>query len=411
MQVNGSKNLTYSSNNLYSVYIFTPAGCKTKLALLLTSLTVGLMGLVGNSLILYYVSWKKRVTIIERSVFMKNFNLYIKSLALSDVLCTAVSLPLTCIQFYFDVFQNQWPCIIARYFNIVFPIITIHNLIVISIEKYLSLRRVPRPLNSSTVRKLIFLAWFLGCVTTLFPAATFKGIRYDLNETHFTVICKYDNEHLPFRLMFLSFTLVEYVLPSMFLAAVNISLITTVWVLVKFRVSSQANNPIRRTLRVAKIRGTFLLIAVTFSFIIPYFFYLGYVTYNMIFKPVVDFQTDYVIRYGSGVIAFSNSAINFAIYVVHMKGFRVFLRRLFCGANTVDCQEASSKWMQKASSQQSVEMTILQERSGYGLESDVDRKRKKEQVNRTKVISNLMDTNEPQQSVSIIEVSLLWRSQ
>ena len=366
MDQNGSKNLSFvrnsSDHEAAAVYIFTPAGSSTKIVLFVSMVIVGVVGFAGNSFILYFISWRKQINLIGKSLFMKNFNFYISSLALSDVLSSAVSLPLTCIQFFIDIFQDGWPCRIARYLNIVFPIITIHNLIVISIEKYFSLRRVPRSLSFSTVRKLIFLAWFLGFVTTLLPAATFRGIRYDLNDTHYTVICKYDKEYLPFRLMFLSFTVIEYVFPSIFLTVINISLIRTVWVCVKTRVSIQLNDPIREKLRVAKIRGTFLLIAVTFAFVIPYFFYLGYVTYNMIAKPDIDFQTDYIIRYGSGVIAWSNSAINFAIYVVQMKDFRLFLKKLFCGTHAADYQKDSFAEKQTTPGQQSTEMTNLQQR-------------------------------------------------
>ena len=335
-----SRSLTPVSNmsghEASPLYVFTPAGYRRKLALLASMGTVGLLGFAGSCLILRFISSRKQALYLQSSRFMKNFNFYIQSLALSDMFSSIVSLPLNCIQIYFDLFQNHWGCKIVRYFNIVFPIITINNLVVIGIEKYLSLRRVPRTLKVSTVRKLIFLAWLAGFAITLVPAATFRGIRYNLNATHFTVICKYDREYLPFRLMFLSFTVVVYVLPSIFLIVVNISLIRTVWVKVKMTISIQVNNPIKAKLRAAKIRGTLLLIAITFAFVIPYFAYLGYVTYNMIAKPDIDFQTDYIIRHASGVLAFSNSAINFAIYVVQMKDFRVFIRETVCGSSSVE---------------------------------------------------------------------------
>lgn len=54
----------------------------------------------------------------------------------------------------------------------------------------------------------------------------------------------------------------------------------------------------------------------------------------MIAKPDITFQTDYIIRYGSGVIAFANSAINFLIYVVQMRDFKVFFHKRFFGGNT-----------------------------------------------------------------------------
>lgn len=346
------------------LYIFTPAGYTTKLALLVSMGTVGLLGFVGSCLTLCFVFSRRPALYLQSSRFMKNLNLYIQSLALSDMFSAIVSLPLTCIQIYFDLFQTHWGCKIVRYINIVFPIITINNLVVIGMEKYLSLRRVPRTLKISTVRKLIFLAWLAGFALTLVPAATFRGIRYDLNATHFTVICKYDREYLPFRLMFLSFTVVVYVLPSIFLIVVNVSLIRTVWVKVKMTISNQVNNPIKAKLRAAKIRGTFLLIAITFAFVIPYFAYLGYVTYNMIAKPEIDFQTDYIIRFASGVLAFSNSAINFAIYVVQMKDFRVFLKKIVCGSNLAKHSVESCPTQGKTSvtTQQAMEMDKFEPR-------------------------------------------------
>ena len=353
-----------SGHGPFPLYIFSPAGYTTKLSLLVSMGTVGLLGFVGSCLILCFISSRRQALYLQSSRFTKNLNFYIQSLALSDMFSAIVSLPLTCVQIYFDLFQTHWACKIVRYINIVFPIITINNLVVIGMEKYLSLRRVPRTLKVSTVRKLIFLAWLAGFAITLVPAATFRGIRYDLNATHFTVICKYDREYLSFRLMFLSFTVVVYVLPSIFLIVVNISLVRTVWVKVKMTISIQVKNPIKARLGAAKIRGTFLLIAITFAFVIPYFAYLGYVTYNMLAKPDIDFQTDYIIRYASGVLAFSNSAINFAIYIVQMKDFRVFLKKIVCGSSFVEHSVESypMRGTTLVTAQQAMEMNKIEPR-------------------------------------------------
>ena len=84
----------------------------------------------------------------------------------------------------------------------------------------------------------------------------------------------------------------------------------------------------------------------------------------MIAKPDIDFQTDYIIRYGSGLIAFSNSAINFVIYVVQMKDFRKFLGKLFRGRSAVNYQESFFAGMQEATGQPYIEMSNLQPRNG-----------------------------------------------
>ena len=350
--------------SIYTV-LFTPAGSTTKLALVFSMLTLGVVGFVGGSLILYFLSQNKQPT--ARS-FMKNLNLYIKSLALSDILCSLVSLPLVCLQISFDLFQTYWACRIVRYINMVFPIVTIYNLVVIAIEKHLSLRRVPRTLRASTVRKLISFAWLAGFAIVLLPAATFTGLRKDLNETHFTVLCTYDKYHLPSRIIMVSFTVLVYYIPCIFLIIVNVSLIRKVWLKVKMTISVQVDNPMQAKLKAAQIRGTLLLIAITFAFIIPYFVYIVYLTYNIIATPEIDFQTDCIIRFTGAVLAFSNSAVNFVIYVVQMRGFRTFLRKLICRtpqATTPESNNPTNPGAAVTHSAQGIQMAQIEPRDDY----------------------------------------------
>ena len=338
---NGSNPFAFGSCSGPSplIYVFTPAFTTTKLSLVFSMIIIGVVGFVGGILILYFLSQNKQPT--ARS-FVKNLNLYIKSLALSDILCCLLSLPLICLQISFDLFQTHWACKIVRYINIVIPVVTIYNLVVIAIEKHLSLRRVPRTLRVSTVRKLIWFAWFGGFAIVLFPASTFTGLRKDLNETHFTVLCMYDKHHLPSRIIMVSFTVIVYYIPCIFLIIVNVSLIRKVWLKVKMTISIQVDNPMQAKLRAARIRGTLLLIAITFAFIIPYFCYMVYMTYNNIATPEIDFQTDYIIRFIGAVLAYGNTAANFVIYVVQMRGFRIFLRKLICGTPQATTPESNN---------------------------------------------------------------------
>ena len=74
-----------------------------------------------------------------------------------------------------------------------------------------------------------------------------------------------------------------------------------------------------------RIKGISLLIAITFAFIITYFFYLGNIAYTQIAKPNRDFSTDFVMRYATGGIAYLNtvmSVINVVIYFSQMDDFR-----------------------------------------------------------------------------------------
>ena len=312
------------------IYVFTPAGSSTKLTLLLILTTVGIVAFTGNTLMLCFLKTKKKANnFLKMCCFEKNFNFYIQSLAISDVLSAAISLPAVCINISFDLFQQGWGCRIVRYLNMVFPTITMDSLLLISIERYCSTRQVPRTFQNSTVRKMVLTAWFVGFFFALIPAATFKGIRYDLNDTHYTVVCKYDNQYLSFRIMFLSYTILQYILPSILIIRISVSLFITVWKRTRGAVDVQQDNVFTLARKAARIHSMCIIITLMFAFVIPYILYVTYVIYNMVTKPRINFQTDYIIRYTSALIALSNSAINVIIYMVQMKDFRSFLKKQF----------------------------------------------------------------------------------
>ena len=312
------------------IYVFTPAGSPTKFTLLLILAAVGIVAFTGNTLILCFLKTKKKANnFLKMCCFEKNFNFYIQSLAISDILSAAISLPAICINISFDLFQQGWGCRIVRYLNFVFPTITMNNLVVISIERYCSTRQVPRTFQTSSVRKIVFIAWIVGFFFSFIPAATFKGIRYDLNDTHYTVVCKHDNQYLPFRLMILSYTILIYILPSIVIIRICVSLFITVWRRTRQAIDVQRDNAFTLARKAARIRGMCIIITLMFAFVIPYIFYFTYAIYNIVTKARINFQTDYIIRYTSVVIALSNSAINVIIYLVQMKDFRSFLKKQF----------------------------------------------------------------------------------
>ncbi|XP_020624516.1 uncharacterized protein LOC110061986 [Orbicella faveolata] len=409
LSVNNESDVLNATEMKNRVYVFTPAGFTTKLALVFVFASVGTVGLVGNVLIYYFMSFKRKVvSYMQYNPFLRNFNSYIKSLALSDIMSNMISLPLICIQIMVDVFQHDWACRIVRFIGILLPSITMNNLMVISVERYLATRAVPRSFSVSSVRKLVFTAWLAGFIVVLGPTATFKGIRCDLNDTHYTVVCKYDNSYLPFRIIAVCYALVQHLIPCVILSYLNISVAktlrpeqkkridiqrnnairanlikiimegsqmmsnfsvsnesallnatekkpavyvftptgfttklalllvfasvgATLWTRQRKRIDIQRNNAIRANLIATKLRGTYLLIAMTFAFIIPYSALLYYAVYVMLAKRSLDFKTDFITRYLSVGLLYSNGAINFIIYMVQMTDFRAFLKKLFCG--------------------------------------------------------------------------------
>ena len=137
----------------------------------------------------------------------------------------------------------------------------------ISLEKYLSTRKVPRTFSVSTVRKMIFCAWVLGLVISLFPSVAYDGIRVNLNSTHFTVVCRYDRDFYPFILTHL-LAPIQYVLPSIFVIYIKVCSLKTVLTRRRWNTSNVVNNAFKAHLRAQRIKGTTLLVALTFAFII-----------------------------------------------------------------------------------------------------------------------------------------------
>ena len=320
------------------VYVFAPADFSIKLVFVVLFAIFGVIGLVGNILILYFLSKKKSVPFLQFSPFLRNFNLYMRSLALSEILSSLIRGVLVCIELMYDVFQNGWPCKISRCISGMFYYITANNLIFISTERFLSTRDVPKTFSSSTVRKLVYAAWLSGFLMGLFPAATVNGVRYDINVTHYTMVCKPDTSYLPTRVIIVGFALIQHVIPSIALICMNIIIARTVWKGSKKRIDIQRDNAIRVKMRSQIIKKTSLLVTVTIAFVIPYSSILYYAAFVAVAKPSLDFQEDFVITHFCFLLVFFSTAINFFVYLVQMKDFRVFLLKHFCGKGVDNAQ-------------------------------------------------------------------------
>ena len=113
------------------VYMAEPADFYAKQVILaVLFVMVGVIGFVGNILILYFLSKKKSVPFLQSSRFLRNFYFYLKSLAISYIPTCLISVPLVSIQIIFHEFQNGWPCRVVRYINVAFNCISLNNSIV-----------------------------------------------------------------------------------------------------------------------------------------------------------------------------------------------------------------------------------------------------------------------------------------
>lgn len=330
---NLSTNIPSSPGNgarmISKTYVFPLLSSWTKIAFFVFLVSVGVVGFVGSILILCFLkSKKKTISFLKACSFQQNFDLYIKSLAISDAVGAVTANSTVCVQFYFDIFQQDWACKAVRYVHILFRSVTMNNLIVTSIGKYFSTRKVPRTFKHSTVKKQVWFAWLAPMFYVLIPAATFKRVvHYDLSETQYTVYCRHDGHYLPFRIMFITYSTFQYLIPSIITIALSVCLISTLSSRIKRTVNVQQDNAIKSRLRAAKRRGTIISIALVFAFVLPYLLYPVQLIINTVAN--ISDETALIIRYSSVVLALSNSAINVAIYFVQMRDFRAFLKEQF----------------------------------------------------------------------------------
>ena len=312
------------------VYTNLPRGFDINIGLFALFAILGLVGLLGNSLIHYFVSKKKSFPLLQSTRFARNFNIYIRSLTLSYILSSLV-LPLLLSVQLFDIFHNDWPCRIVRYIVMLFPTITMNNLIVVSIEKFSSTRDVPKSFSVATVRKLVYGAWIIGCLSVLAPAAVMSGVRSDINATNYTVVCKIDKNNLSYRVIGQGFGLIQFFIPSIILLCTNLIIARRVWKRQSRRINIQRDNAIRAEMRSSQIRGTYLLIFFAVASILPYIFLNCFSTYLKFAKhSLSELEVDFIKRYLGGVLFLLTSVINVLMYIAQMKDFRVFLKNTFC---------------------------------------------------------------------------------
>ncbi|XP_031560177.1 melanopsin-like [Actinia tenebrosa] len=325
---NASTLLNQSSiiNSTSKTYIVSPLPLMIKITMTIIMALVGSGGLVANSLLLYIVRKQEKIRKKGRTVkcFTRILTPYfIQSLALSDFLCSLVNLPVFIAQLYSDIVQNEWGCRCVRYLNLFFAVVTLNNLLVIGIERYMALFYpflLPSPKFS---KNLVILAWIAGAVIVIVPIVTFKTEPIDLGVHEYTVICRYEKTVPVYRAMFIGFTVVNYVIPSIILTITNIQ------ILIFLKSQKNASNSAEQIVANSwRFNDTKMFVSLIFAFVIPYCLYVIYSGLNIALKINLSFTVDYVVRRVSGIIAYSIALVSPTIIFSSMPSLRNMLRNL-----------------------------------------------------------------------------------
>ena len=313
-----------SSAHLNRSYVFLPVDVRIKLSIYSFVGIYAFYAVLANGLILYFKRKQnlqrksnQRRRAFDRFVVTSTF---VQSLAISDFLCAVVSVPLVISSNLFDIIDTDFKCKTVRFINIFFPVVTINNLFVIGIERYLAVFHPFRVPSHRIVKALVVCAWVLGGLITLIPAYTYRLQRLDIDADRYTVLCVYDKSTAINKAMFLGFTVFIYVLPAIILSFTNIR------ILLRLK-SKKLKNSVR--CNSWRFYGTSVFVVLIFSFVIPYFLFVGFSGLNMLMKLRLSFDADYVIRRIGGVLAYSNSAISPTVMLLSMPDLKRMSRDYF----------------------------------------------------------------------------------
>ena len=148
-------------------------------------------------------------------------------------------------------------------------------------------------------------------LVTLLPMFSYLGIGRDSSYT-------------PYVLMFQIFLVIVYVVPLTFLLVTSYRIVKVVRAQASYRLALPGNN-VPEKVRIEKRKqnkATRTLLILIAAFVSPYLVFVGYHTVRSIFKPSLDFRTDFMIRYGSMIVAYLNGPVNVCIHLMQLPAFR-----------------------------------------------------------------------------------------
>ncbi|EDO32256.1 predicted protein [Nematostella vectensis] len=324
-------NSTHGGNlSARRAYVFTPLDTGTKITITITSCTIGVLAAISNAIIIYFTATARRSR--EQRAFNRSHAAYfVMSLACSDLCASVITIPLhNASELWVDFVKTDFMCTVVRVLHIAFPVITINNLIVISVERYLGIFRPLYIPSKRVVKGLIVGAWVAGLATTLVLTGTYKLTPTAVGENHYYLKCLYDTTDPTAKAQVIAFILLQFLLPCIGLAIVNIHI--TKFVNKRNRVSPEEIGTNLKS-DAWRFKNSRMFVAIIFTFIVPYFPWFLYTAVNA--NITVAAHEELVIRYCFSIIAFANCLANPIIYFLFSKEFRNRLfRALTCSHAT-----------------------------------------------------------------------------
>jgi hypothetical protein len=237
------------------------------------------------------------------------------SLSGSDIMAAFIGGPLLIVNVSVDIFQTEWPCKINRSIFLFLAILSVNNLLLISIEQYLGIFHWTTLPPTSLVKWSIVAIWVEAVLASLMSFLFNDSLRIDLNDHQHTLVCTVNSE-LPYsQESFFAVFAFAYFIPICFAFYAAVSILHHIINLNKSKIKVSY-------IKQQQFKNARLFIDIILGFLLPYILITVYHIYRVVTESEFSFVSEYVFRYGSTVLSISNCVINPAIYFTRSRDFR-----------------------------------------------------------------------------------------
>lgn len=361
--MNAILNYTNTTSNCKTPprYIFSSLSNQAKIVLCLVECLASVSGITAN-VVLLYLMWKQQR---KQEHMLRSINRVIKivfiySLALSNLACCVFSFPISVIATFYDIYTDDIICKAARWCNYSFPTVTAANIVVLGVERYLSVFHPLKVPTTETVRKLLVGAWGIGVTFSLMPSLANTLQKVPIDEERYTHVCRVDSDHLIHKTLLMIYSVIGYLFSMAFLIYVNIRITRFL------RRRRRTNIAIRMCS--SDIPVTSASVSIIVMFIFPYFMAFAFGILRMFIKVRLTYESDIIFRRAIAIIAYSNAVINPAFIIYKIPKLKKAITDMFTRGRTSSMNRSRIGTLVHLHSA-SLELTQIQGSMKQGLSS------------------------------------------
>ena len=339
--MNGNSSFNATSQDHKQLF-FTLVGLDVRLTVSALIAVAGVVGFAGNLCVVRFTNNEEKKPVRARS---SNLNFFIRSLALSDVLDSLIGAPFTLVSINSNALMTKTVCKVSRYFQTVFIVINIYNLVVIGVERYIcTCRPTSRPLSLKTVRKSVRGAWLFGFLAALVFSYPYELIRVDVSSQHYTVRCEYNYEDGTAKVVHVARAISILIIPGIILFVTCACIARMLWLKKNNAANTNSNESnVTEIWRQQRKKATIQLTVIIIAFIGPYLLYFILHTLKLAFSSPMESKGESIFRATATVFVYLNSPINFLIHLKQLTGFRrAFMGYFACCENDYQVEPVQS---------------------------------------------------------------------